>query len=205
MASSSGCPSTPTLDTAFPASDLHSLGSLLSHRLTHSAFQTWVSAETGRLQALQDMFFGAIRWSKSYGRSMGATLAMGFSIVGQFHTIDPVDEGGHINMNHRWRPLDPVTLWDAPDDDTHHHVNYFGYYRRFSAHVLANKIDVAVAGRWTRPVQVVGPGYLLPNPLGFVFGRFDGTPIFLDEIVLDFHPLLRSAIVLQKLGVLRGS
>jgi len=202
MANSTGQRS-PTPATV-AAGDLQSLETLLSHRLTDAALQDWLSAARSGFQALQDMFFGAISWPKSYGRSGSGTLASGFSIIGQFHAIDPVDEGGGINPSDTWRPLDPVTLWDAPDDDTHHHVNYYGFYRRFNAYVLANKIDVKLTGRWTHPLQLVGPGYLLPNPLGFVFGRFDGRPIFLDEIVLDFHPILASGVVSQKVGVLPG-
>jgi hypothetical protein len=72
---------------------------------------------------------------------------------------------------------------------------------KFSAKVLANLLRIQIVGKWTHHITIAGPGYLLPDPLGFTFGSFDGKAIVLDEVTLTYHPLNPDAGLVQMLRV----
>jgi hypothetical protein len=201
MASSTGHPSAPLPDHVISSRDLHGLRDELSGRFSQARLDVWLSVSAGRFRALEQTYFGMIRWPKSLGRTVAGTLASGFAISGQYHLINPVTDGA-IDLNGHWADLPPATSWDAADDDQHYRVNYFGNYMKFSAKVLANLLKIQIVGQWTHHITVAGPGYLLPDPLGFTFGSFDGKAIVLDEVTLRFNPIDAGASWSQRIGVI---
>jgi hypothetical protein len=198
MASSTVPPSFAMLDPAVHSRELGGLRDELAGRFTQASLDLWLSVSAGRFRALEDTFFGIIRWPKSLGRSVSGTLASGFSISGQYHLIDPVTDGT-IDLNDRWADLPPgrqsrVALLPTPLGARRH-----GEQHR--AKVLANLLRIQIVGKWTHHITIAGPGYLLPDPLGFTFGSFDGKAIVLDEVTLTYHPLNPDAGLVQMLRV----
>jgi hypothetical protein len=149
----------------------------------------WIAASPDRYKVFRDAFWGNIRWPKSIGRSEGASLADGFSFTFEDHFIDgKATPGGSGEKEEGVHALPTPRLWDADDDADHYRVVYFGYYTEYNAHVDSNHLKVTIAGAWTNPARV--PRFLLPNPLGYSFGSFDGSPIVLDDMTVDQHVLI---------------
>ena len=96
-------------------------------------------------------------------------------------------------------PLPSPIVWDAPDDDTHYRVNYFGYYATTGLYIKSNEIHAKIVGSWDNPSKFAR--FLLPSPLGFVLGSdvgtADGLPIMIDDILtqmtVDQHFLTAGA------------
>lgn len=87
--------------------------------------------------------------------------------------------------------MPPPSAWDAPDDETHYRVNYFGYYATTNAIIQYNEVNVKTVGSWDNPTKFAR--FLLPSPLGFWFGSPDGLPILMPEMTVDQHFLTAGA------------
>jgi hypothetical protein len=192
------------VDTMFKARELTDLAKRLTKPFTQLTLDKWLSESPERARFFQDSFWGSIRWPKTLGRTPGK-LSDGFSLTLQNEFSEyTVGAGGEIIQNSGWIKMPTPNLWDAPDDETHHRVNYFGYYARYSLTTVANQLDVKIAGTWDNPTKFVR--YLLPNPLGWLFGSFDGHPIVLDEITVEQHLLTpKTPWKIPKLNGLVGS
>jgi hypothetical protein len=42
--------------------------------------------------------------------------------------------------------MPPPIVWDAPDDDTHYRVNYFGYCATTGVYIQSNELHVKIVG-----------------------------------------------------------
>src|SRR5262249_8363153 len=126
------------------------------------------------------------QWRKALGRASGAALADGFSFFLRFKRIDAVATPGAIEVTTTWVDLPPPNAWDLPDTADSYRVCYSGRYMRNSLYVGWNLLHVTIAGRWTLPSEITGPGFLLPDPRGYMFGG-DGHAIVLDPITVVHH------------------
>jgi hypothetical protein len=175
------------IDAEFRSRELADLIKVLGKPFNQSTIDKWLGKSSERLGILQDTFWGRIRWPKSLGRSPG-NLSDGFTLTLKNHfSLYYAGPGGEIIEKSGWINMAPPNMWDAPDDETHYRVNYFGHYARYNLTVNANELNVEIVGSWDNPTKL--RRYLLPSPLGFVFGSFDGHPIVLDEITVEQHYL----------------
>jgi hypothetical protein len=110
-----------------------------------------------------------------------------FSLQDHFASYGFGSDGRPVTTGEGLHDLPPPSAWETDDDADHYRVVYFGYYNEYNAHVDRNELKVTIAGTWTNPTTL--PRYLLPNPLGYTFGSFDGSPIVLDDITIDEHVL----------------
>jgi len=162
------------------------LSKVLSRTFTKASIDAWLGASADRGKLFRNMFFGTIRWPKSIGRSTGASLASGFSLKLQYHFATySFGAGGSVIENDGNVDLPDPTSFDAPDDADHYKVLYNGFYVPYNLIVDRNEMRVTIVGSWTNQLHL--RRFLLPNPLGFVFGSFDGHPIVLDEMTVDQH------------------
>lgn len=180
----------PIMDNAVVTREIKDLTKLLERPgPTQGFLDKWLIESPERSGVFHDTFWGSIRWPKSLGRSSPATLAEGFSMTLRNHfTIHIVGAGGSDIAKEGWMDMPAPYAWDVADDSEHYRVNYSGYYSRYNAFVDRNELRLTIAGSWTNPSKV-GPRFLLTNPLGYVFGSFDGHPIVLDEITVESHLL----------------
>ena len=172
------------------ARELPDLRGVLAHPFTQQTIDDWITGATGRDFLLKDSFFGCIRWLKSLGRSTAATLADGFSLTLRNHfTLYYAGAGGEVITKDGWMDMPAPVTWDTTDDEEHYRVNYWGHYAQLNPYVDRNELRAAIVGSWTNPSDAAGR-YLLPHPVGFDFGAFDGSVIVLDEITVveDWHP-----------------
>src|SRR5262249_55823700 len=172
------------------ATTLADVAKFLDKPFNQASFDKWLDRSTERSRLLREAFLGTIRWPKSVGRAPGA-LSSGFSLTLKNHFIDPVSSRGAGDVsNEGYADMPPPSVWEARDDDTHYRVNYFGYYAKYG-HVDRNELTIKIVGQWDNPTKFAR--FLLPNPLGFRFGSFDGLPIVLDEVTVDQHFLTAKA------------
>ena len=178
----------PILDNTVVTRELQNIRKVLdSPGPTQVALDKWLTESPERDGVFHDTFWGSIRWPKSLGRSSAKALADGFSMTLRNHfTIHEVGAGGADIVKDGWMEMAAPNMWDVADDSEHYRVNYSGYYARYNLYVDLNELKVTIAGSWTNPSKF-GARFLLPNPLGYVFGSFDGHPIVLDEITVESH------------------
>jgi len=180
----------PILDNAVVTRELKSVRKLLDHPgPTQLAFDKWLTESPERGGVLHDTFWGSIRWPRSLGRSSAKTLSEGFSMTLRNHFTTHVSGAGGVDIvKDGWMEMPAPNMWDVADDSEHYRINYSGSYARYNLYVDRNELKVTIAGSWTNPSKF-GPRFLLPNPLGYWFGSFDGHPIVLDEITVESHLL----------------
>lgn len=182
-------PLSTIVDPAIRERELAAVASVLAHPFTQADMDQWISAGRDRYNVFRDTFWGNIRWSKSIGRSAGASLADGFAFALEDHfaSYGFGSDGIPVTTGEGLHQLPAPSAWDADDDADHYRVVYFGYYTQYNGFVDRNELKVTIAGTWTNPTHL--PRYLLPSPLGFVFGSFDGSPIVLDDMTVEQHTL----------------
>ncbi|HVO88007.1 MAG TPA: hypothetical protein VMV45_05665 [Casimicrobiaceae bacterium] len=174
------------LDPRMHDEHLAALKDVLGHPFTHASIRQWTQVSLERRLAFKDFFWGCIRWPRSIGRSKGASLADGFALSVAYRTDEYADGGGgSLATKEGWHDLPAPLLWDAQDDAEHYRVNFAGTYAEYNLYINANRLEVKIAGAWTHPYPL--PRFLLPQPLGYWFGSFDGSPIVLDDITVEQH------------------
>jgi hypothetical protein len=172
------------------ASTLADIAKFLEKPFNQAAFDKWLARSMERSKLLQEAFFGTIRWPKSVGRAPGS-LASGFVLTLRNHfKIPKTGAGGQDMSEEGYATMPPPTVWEAPDDDAHYRVNYFGYYAKYG-YVDRNELHIQIVGSWDNPTKFAR--YLLPDPFGWGFGSFDGLPIILPETTVDQHFLTAKA------------
>lgn len=175
----------------FQATTLADLVKFTEKPFNRAAFDKWAAHSVERSRLLRNAFLGSIRWPKSVGRAPGS-LASSFSLTLQNHfKIRQTGAGGEDLSEEGDMNMPPPSAWEAPDDEKHYRVNYFGYYATLNLYVLYNALNVKIVGSWDNPTKFAR--FLLPDPLGFWFGSYDGLPILLDEITVDQHFLTAGA------------
>jgi hypothetical protein len=182
---------TATADPASHLDQLESLQKTVMRPINRTVLDGWLNGSSERLNFLRDSVWGSIRWSRSIGRSTGATLAAGFSLRLQSYNVAYVGTSDGPVQQTTWVDLPSPSLWDAAsDDDATYVVNYFGYYAQNNGLVFGNVLSFFLVGGWTHPLESSPIGYLLPHPLGYSFGSYDGQPIVLDEATVVKHSFL---------------
>jgi hypothetical protein len=103
-----------------------SLADVLRDPPTVERLRTWTHEDDARRTSLLNgRIFGTIRWPKSVGRSLGATLSSGFEIRHDYHELDwELGPGGQPVETSRWRTGAPPSLWDLPDDAETYQVGF---------------------------------------------------------------------------------
>ena len=134
------------------ASALASLGQQLLHPLSMEAFARWAAAGIDRVSLLKHTIWGNIRWPKSIGRSLGPTLASGFTVEHWYDYINGVVVGpGVVEDQSKWLRGIAPSVWDVPDAGDHYHVSF-----QCDAAVFPNLITVNFAEHqaWDTNLQV---------------------------------------------------
>ena len=185
-------PNPSRIPVDFQADTMADLVKFSEKRFNQAAFDKWAAHSTERSRLLRNAFLGSIRWPKSLGRPSGS-LASGFSFDLTNHLEnEPTDPGGGAGKPDATDvELPPPSAWDAPDDDKHYRVNYFGYYIPINRYNRYNTLMLKIVGSWDNPTKFAR--FLLPNPLGRWFWSVDGLPIFLDEMTVAQHFLTAGA------------
>jgi len=139
-------------DPTSRAMELKSLGDALIHPPSMDTLSTWVAAGTDRISFLTNTIWGNVRWPKAIGRSLGPTLASGFTVEHWYNKIDAVVIApGVIEDRSKWIRVDPPSVWDVPQDGDEYRVSFMCY-----ASALPNAIRVQFAEHqaWDSPLQV---------------------------------------------------
>ena len=177
----------PLHDHKVVARELKDLYKALAHSFTQSSVDAWLKVSATRPRVFKDTFFGCIRWPKSIGNSVAGSLASGFSLALRNHfVLYQVGPGGEIIEKDGWMDMPTPLMWDGEDDADHYRVNFGGTYAQSSLYVTGNELTVSIVGSWTNRFP---ERFLLPNPLGYIFGSYDGHVIVLDPITVDQHLL----------------
>jgi len=116
------------------------------------AFSRWAAAGIDRVSLLKHTIWGNIRWPKSIGRSLGPTLASGFTVVHWFDYINGVVVApGVVEDQSKWVRGDVPSVWDMPDAGDHYHVSF-----QCDAAVFPNVIavDFAEHQAWDNNLQI---------------------------------------------------
>ena len=167
------------------AAQITSLHKVLASPFTPGSIESWIKASAARQGIFHDTFFGCIRWPKSIGRSTGKSLADGFSLTLRNHfSIYEAGPDGEIIEKDGWINMPAPSMSDAADDDQHYRVNFSGNYAQYNLYTNQNELSVSIIGPWT---NTFAGCFLLPNPLGYIFGSFDGRVIVLDPITVEQH------------------
>jgi hypothetical protein len=116
------------------------------------AFARWAAAGIDRVSVLKHTIWGNIRWPKSIGRSLGPTLASGFSVVHWFDYINGVVVApGVVEDQSKWLKDDPPSVWDSPDSGDEYVVSFQCYAAAFP-NVIA--VDFAEHQAWDTNLKV---------------------------------------------------
>jgi hypothetical protein len=179
-------------------------GRLTKQPFTHATLDKWLKEAPDRAKFFQNTFWGSIRWPKTLGRMPGR-LSNGFSLKLQNEfDIKSVGAGGEIIDKTGWIDMPSPSMWDADDDETHYRVDYFGSCAKKTLTTVTNRLEIKIVGTWDNPGKFAR--FLLPNPLGYSFGNFDGRPIVLAEATVEQHLLTpKQPWKLPKLGKLIDS
>jgi len=114
----------------------------------------WISqAIADRTKFMTDTVWGAIRWQKSIGRSLGPTLASGFRVEHRYLEMNwAIQADGTPKDLSKWVQSSEPSVWDMPDDDDHHQVGYMCRARR----PWVNEVTVRFSDKqpWDSPLYI---------------------------------------------------
>lgn len=98
----------------------------LLNGLKISELDRWAGDSEIRELLLQHLLFGRIRWLKSNGKPLSATLNQGFTILYSTYIIKANQtQGGGFTETTSWAPLPEPFKFDEPDDSDHYSVGFF--------------------------------------------------------------------------------
>jgi hypothetical protein len=187
MASTGNEPGLSPITPAQRAQEMAEVAKVLAGPFAQDTMDKFVSASPERSSIFTDAFWGRIRWPKSVGRSLGPTLADGFTITLRNHfTLYYAGAGGEVITKEGYMEMPTPVVTDLGDDSDHYKVVFSGYYARLGLVVDRNELRVTINGSWTNPEALTGR-YLLVDPYGFNFGTHDDSPIVLDEMTVVQH------------------
>lgn len=184
MTSKEQMPSAPEPDPATRERELRSLMGELVRPPTMARLENWISqAVDDRTKFMTDTIWGAIRWQKSLGRSLGPTLASGFRVEHSFHERKDggVRPDGIIIDNSKWIQLPAPTVWDMPDnDDDHHQVSYMCWAKRPWVNAVA--VHFSDEQPWNSPLYVrLSSTFKSIVPPDQKFWMLEANHVILDE------------------------
>ena len=169
------------------ASVLASLGQELLHPPSMKAFSRWAAAGIDRVSLLKHTIWGNIRWPKSIGRSLGPTLASGFTVAHWFDYINGVVVGpGVVEDQSKWVRGDAPSVWDVPDAGDEYVVSFQCYAAGFP-NVIA--VDFAEHQAWDNNSQV-----RLRSTARRIIGPDDEQPFMVDP---DKHFVLSDFTIVE--------
>jgi len=90
-----------------------------------SELDRWIGDSDVREKLLQRMLFGRIRWPKSNGKPLSATLNEAFTIQHWTMVIKGADSQYGPISSHSWAPMPEPFKFDEPDDSDHYTVGFF--------------------------------------------------------------------------------
>ena len=143
--------------------NLSSLHEVVSRSVAIDRLNEWVGVAAERESILQDMVFGTIRWPKSLGRSLGSTLASGFSVEHWYLLMNWEDLGGTFVDISKWIRLPDAFAWDMDDDDDNWQVGFACVANRRWPNDVAVSFaehqpwDVPVDSRFARTIRSIVP------------------------------------------------
>lgn len=133
---------------------LASIQAELIRPLTLKGLNRWVAeAVTDRTRFLTDTVFGTIRWQKSIGRPLGATLASGFRVEHGYLEMNwAIKSDGTTQDLSKWIHAPEPSVWDMPDSEDHHQVGYMFWAQR----PWINSVVVGFADKqpWDSPLHL---------------------------------------------------
>ena len=98
----------------------------LLNGLKISELGRWTGDSEVRQLLLQHLLFGRIRWPKSNGKPLSATLNQGFTILHWSQTIKGTQsQDGGLEGTTGWGPMPEPFKFDEPDDSDHYSVGFF--------------------------------------------------------------------------------
>jgi len=99
----------------------------LLNGLKISELSRWSRDSEVRQLLLQNLVFGRIRWPKSNGKPLSATLNQGFTILHSIEIINAVQlQDGSVETKTSWAVLPEPFKFDEPDDADHYCVGFVG-------------------------------------------------------------------------------
>jgi hypothetical protein len=97
----------------------------LLNGLKISELDRWAGDSEVRQLVLQYLMFGRIRWPKSNGKPLSATLNQAFTILYWTMVIKAgVSQGGAV-VTTSWEAMPEPFKFDEPDDSDHYSVGFF--------------------------------------------------------------------------------
>lgn len=96
----------------------------LLNGLKISDLDRWAGDSEVRILLLEHLMFGRIRWAKSNGKPLSATLNQGFTILYWTMVINGVQSQGEPIKTQSWAPLPEPFKFDEPDDSDHYSVGF---------------------------------------------------------------------------------
>jgi hypothetical protein len=97
----------------------------LLNGLKTSELDRWIGESDIRKFVLQDMLFGRIRWPKSNGRPLSATLNEAFTILHWTLVIYVAESQDGPVETTSWASLPEPFKFDEPDDSEYYTVGFF--------------------------------------------------------------------------------
>ncbi len=172
-----------------PETAREDLADLLKQPPTTNRLKAWAEAVSGREKLLKNRIFGKIRWPKSVGRSLGATLASGVRGEIWFHYLNWAVQGdGSVVDLSKWVEVPAPDFWDLPDDGEFFQVAYGGWgVRPWMNAVL---LDFATNQPWdtVRDLRVRGTyRVIVPPEQDFAFLEADFA--VLDDATVQEVPI----------------
>jgi hypothetical protein len=97
----------------------------LLNGLKISELDRWIGDSGLRELLLQRMLFGRIRWPKSNGKPLSATLNEAFTILYWTLVVNGAESRGGLISKNSWAPMPEPFKFDEPDDSDHYTVGFF--------------------------------------------------------------------------------
>jgi hypothetical protein len=97
----------------------------LLNGLKISELSRWTGDSEAREKLLKNLLFGRIRWPKSNGKPLSATLNEGFTILHWTYIINAAQSQGGVVVTTSWAPMPEPFKFDEPDDADHYAVGFF--------------------------------------------------------------------------------
>ena len=164
-----------------------SLHQELTNGLTGAGIDRWIGDSNARQMLLQNTVWGRIRWPKTLGRPLTASLADGFAVIHQYYYFTFTGgQDGSILPGTSWATGSVPMKWDAPEEPDDYVVGYFAY----GVPLWTNRIVVAlVTGASWQYRPAIEPGYRhIEPPAGEQYFKAFGPRVTLDDFSVKFVP-----------------
>lgn len=163
-------PVTHELDSVLVERELETFSTVLLSPVTRERLDDWAGGTMIRADILSDTVWGTIRWRKSLGRPLAASLAAAFVIEHRSWQTELVIDKGVGRWVKLTIPHPEPSKWDGPHDDEFYRVSFMAAASQRETRI---RVDFAAGVAWERRIQVVGPGYKDIDPPSIYFEKGD--------------------------------